>query len=231
MRSKFVRAALFGALVAAVTLVSSVAFAGSGIGGVFNLGESNSVNATTTLTGSTAGKQFQVTNTSTGAGAAGIGITVPSGKPPLVVNSATQVNNLNSNFLQGKNAAAFMQGLFGSVHGARITIPFGSSTNLGNVGRFGSLLAECRNSSAVHADMIYGATKDQLIGITGSGLTQFATLGAGAQLLGIGGDSFEAIMTAQFSGGSEVAVATIVWGDNFTAGNCDFAIQVTDTNG
>jgi hypothetical protein len=55
MNSKFVRGALFGALVAAVTLVSSVAFAGSGIGGVFNLGESNSVNATTTLTGSTAG--------------------------------------------------------------------------------------------------------------------------------------------------------------------------------
>jgi hypothetical protein len=85
MKSKFVRGALFGALVAAVTLVSSVAFAGSGIGGVFNLGQSNSVNAATTLTGSTAGKQLQITNNSTGAGADGIGISVTSGKPPLVV--------------------------------------------------------------------------------------------------------------------------------------------------
>jgi hypothetical protein len=156
---------------------------------------------------------------------------VTSGKPPLVVNSTTQVNNLNSNFLQGKPAAAFVQGIFGSVHSARITIPFGSSTNLGNVGRFGSLLAECQNSSATHANMKYGATKNQIIGITGSGLPEFATLGAGAQLLSLGGDSPEAIMTAQFSGGSEVAVATIVWGDSFTAGNCDFAIQVTDSNG
>jgi hypothetical protein len=140
------------------------------------------------------------------------------------------VNNLNSNFLQGKNAAAFVQGVLGSVHGTRITIPYGSSTNLGGVGRLGSLIADCHDSAANNALMSYGATKDQIIGITSAGGNKFATLGAGGQMPVLT-DTREEMATVQVSGGGEVAVATIVWGDVFTAGNCDFAIQVTDSNG
>lgn len=50
---------------------AAVAFAGSGINGVFNLGVSNSVDAKTTLTGATSVTELQVTNTGTG-GALGV---------------------------------------------------------------------------------------------------------------------------------------------------------------
>src|SRR6266699_3916858 len=52
---------------AALMLTTTTALAGSGVGGVFNLGQTNSVNGTSTLTGSSAGAQLQVANTNTGA--------------------------------------------------------------------------------------------------------------------------------------------------------------------
>ena len=74
MRGGFVKGVVTGAATSTVVLMAATALAGTGVGGVFNLGRNNSVNATTTLTGATAGKSLQVTNTSTGQGAAGIGI-------------------------------------------------------------------------------------------------------------------------------------------------------------
>ena len=74
MRTLFKRTPAFfsgvviGAVVSMVTLTASVALAGTGVGGIFNLGKTNSVNARTTLSGSTAGRQLQVSNSSTGAG-------------------------------------------------------------------------------------------------------------------------------------------------------------------
>jgi hypothetical protein len=75
---------------------------------VFNLGRTNTVNATSTLTGSTAGRMLQVTNTSTGTGATGIGIKVASGKAPLAVNSTTKVANLNADLLDGMDSTRFL---------------------------------------------------------------------------------------------------------------------------
>jgi hypothetical protein len=67
---------LKGAAVALVCMLvggAAVALAGNGIGGVFNLGQTNSVDAQTRLTGSSAGTpQLQVNNTSTGAGSIGM---------------------------------------------------------------------------------------------------------------------------------------------------------------
>jgi hypothetical protein len=80
MRGSFLKGAVVG-LVCAVLGGATVALAGSGVGGVFNLGESNSVDAKTALTGAYGETQLEVTNTggangvqgvSNGGGAAGV---------------------------------------------------------------------------------------------------------------------------------------------------------------
>ena len=82
------------AVVASLTLATaSVALAGSGVGGVFNLGKTNTVNAITKLTGSVAGSSLQIINNSTEAAATALDLRVASGKPPLKVNSTTKVAN------------------------------------------------------------------------------------------------------------------------------------------
>jgi hypothetical protein len=96
---------LAGAL-AAAALVATPALAGSGVNGVFNLGVTNSVNATTTLTGSTAGPQLKVTNsnganqgiTASSGGGAGVAIfgthtTAGGGGPGVQGTSASTVVN------------------------------------------------------------------------------------------------------------------------------------------
>ena len=108
MQGTFLKGVVVGAITSTVMLIATTALAGNGIGAVFNLGKTNSVDATTRLTGSTAGRMLQVTNTGGGSGATGIGITVESGKPPLVVNSSTKVANLNADRLDGQNANAFL---------------------------------------------------------------------------------------------------------------------------
>jgi hypothetical protein len=64
---------LAGAAGAALVLTTATALAGSGIGGIFNLGQGNSVNAQTALSGTTnAGAQLRVDNASTSAGTIGV---------------------------------------------------------------------------------------------------------------------------------------------------------------
>jgi hypothetical protein len=123
-------------LVCALLGGATVALAGSGVGGVFNLGVSNSVDAKTTLTGATAGAQLQVTNTSaaastsglavnsasgattgvftnTGGGPAG-GFFVNAGVKPFTVNSSTKVGNLNADLLDGLDSAALQKRVSGT---------------------------------------------------------------------------------------------------------------------
>jgi hypothetical protein len=80
MGGSFLKGAVVG-LVCAVIGGATVALAGSGVGGVFNLGVSNSVDAKTALSGSYGETQLEVTNTggangvqgvSNGGGAAGV---------------------------------------------------------------------------------------------------------------------------------------------------------------
>jgi hypothetical protein len=63
MRRMFFNGVLLGSVTTTVVLIAATAFAGTGIGAVFNLGRTNTVNAMSTLTGSTAGRMLQVTNT------------------------------------------------------------------------------------------------------------------------------------------------------------------------
>jgi hypothetical protein len=113
VNANFFKGVALGAVVSGVTLVSSVALAGTGVGGVFNLGKSNSVGATTTLTGSTKGAQLQVTNSSKDPAAAGVAITVSAGTPPIKVSSNTKVRNLNADSLDGQDSTAFQHSITG----------------------------------------------------------------------------------------------------------------------
>jgi hypothetical protein len=98
------------AVVAALTLATaSVAVAGSGVGGVFNLGQTNTVNAITKLVGSVTGASLVVDNNSTGTGVTALDLQVEPGKTPMKVNSTTKVANLNSDQVDGKGANALLR--------------------------------------------------------------------------------------------------------------------------
>jgi hypothetical protein len=93
------------AVVAALTLATaSVAVAGSGVGGVFNLGKTNTVNAITKLVGSVPGASLIIDNNSTDTAATALNLQVEPGKTPMKVNSTTKVANLNADRLDGKDS-------------------------------------------------------------------------------------------------------------------------------
>jgi hypothetical protein len=97
------------AVVAALTLATaSVAVAGSGVGGVFNLGQTNTVNAITKLVGSVTGASLVIDNNSTGTGATALDLQVEPGKTPMKVNSTTKVTNLNADTVDGRNGTTLL---------------------------------------------------------------------------------------------------------------------------
>jgi hypothetical protein len=64
---------------------------------------------------------LQVTNTSTGSGAAGIGITVGANKAPLTVNAnAGKATNLNADKLDGVDSTGFVRNQPDTVTGANV---------------------------------------------------------------------------------------------------------------
>jgi hypothetical protein len=108
------RTAALASVMTVMLCTAAAALAGTGVGGIFNLGQSNSVNATSTLTGSTAGPGLAVTNSSTGAGAAGLSLTTAAGKPPLTVSNTTKATNLNADQLDGLSSTNLSRSTFSS---------------------------------------------------------------------------------------------------------------------
>jgi hypothetical protein len=98
------KSALIGGAVAVAFTSATSALAGTGVGGVFNLGKTNTVNAASVLSGATNGAQLAVTNTSTGASAGGVRITVPAGKAPLAVSNTVKATNLDADLVDGLSA-------------------------------------------------------------------------------------------------------------------------------
>ena len=84
--------------------VASSALAGTGVGGVFNLGKVNTVNAITKLAGSVPGASLVIDNNSTDSAATALNLQVEAGKAPIKVNSQTRVANLNADKLDGKSS-------------------------------------------------------------------------------------------------------------------------------
>ena len=168
MRSH-VRTAVIAALVATLATTATTALAGSGIGGVFNLGQSNTVSQTSVLAGSTAGDQLDVANVNTGStarslgvlgksatapaaaitntgGGPALGLTVNSGTSPFTVNSPTKVANLNADQLDGLDSSAFTLARgFGSTRiiSNRIVVSQGSREGLLNLPGLGIVSVDC----------------------------------------------------------------------------------------
>ena len=111
MSSKdLMKGALVGAVTSSIVMISASAFAGTGIGAVFNLGKTNRVNAQTTLTGKVKGRSLQLTNTGSGPA---LGITVRPGQSPLVVSAkAGKAVNLNADKLDGHDSSFFASTAF-----------------------------------------------------------------------------------------------------------------------
>ena len=140
MKGTFLKGVVLGACVSTMVLVAATAYAGTGIGGVFNLGKTNTVNATSTLQGSSS-KTLQVANSGSGPA---LGLHVQAGQPPLSTNSQTKVNNLNSDLLDGQDSSAF-QLKSDSVRLDAPEINFGSSQSW-DVGPYITLIASCDSS-------------------------------------------------------------------------------------
>ncbi len=98
------------AMLLALTVgLASTALAGTGVGARFDLGKTNVVNQASKLVGSVAGPSLTIDNNSTGTGATALRLEVEPGKPPMSVNSTTEVQGLNVDSLDGFNSSAFLQ--------------------------------------------------------------------------------------------------------------------------
>ncbi len=100
-------------VVVATVMGTSSALAGTGIGGIFNLGQLNTVDAQSQLRGTANNALLRIVNLDTvGTSAKGLSIYVANNRPPLVVenpNSGT-ATNLSADKLDGKDSSAFFTG-------------------------------------------------------------------------------------------------------------------------
>jgi hypothetical protein len=115
--NSFLKGVVLSAATTTLLLATASAIAGTGINGVFNLGVTNSVDETTTLTGAKAGgKMLNVTNTSTAPNSAGLGIQVAATRSPLTVNAtAGKATNLNVDKLDGLDSTELVRSLWAVV--------------------------------------------------------------------------------------------------------------------
>jgi hypothetical protein len=174
---------------------ASSTFAGNGINGVFNLGVTNTVNATTKLFGSVAAVQLTIANASTAAAAGGISasskgvkgatarftnsaggpalkLNVQSGATPMLVNAgAAKVQNLDADKLDGVDSSGFV----------RPAVPVTTSIPAG--GSFAAAV-KVENSSSANGIALYGiasATSGAGIGVAGNAYSAsgYAVYGSG----------------------------------------------------
>ncbi|MDX6513545.1 MAG: hypothetical protein QOE36_3049 [Gaiellaceae bacterium] len=130
MRVSGLKGVAVGCVLGALATTATVAIAGNGIGGVFNLGQANSVDAPSTLSGTTNGTQLNVWNLANAAaaralvvygkspsapaavaqnagGGPALALAVNAGKAPMTVNSSTKVASLNADQVDGLDSSAF----------------------------------------------------------------------------------------------------------------------------
>ncbi len=120
--------AVFGlALVLALVLGVATTALAAIPGDPFKLGRINTIDAVSTLVGNVAGPMLKVDNNSTGAGATALDLRVEPGKPPMKVNSAAKVANLNSDKLDGRDSSSFA-----SYKRTVVVSPVGSDTQNGS---------------------------------------------------------------------------------------------------
>jgi len=150
MKLTFGKGVLGGLVAAAALLTATSALAGTGPGAVFNPGRTNTVNATTGLTGSDRHTILSVTNSGSGPA---LSLHVARGQAPLAVNSSTQVAGLNASLLGGLPASDFMQGA-GQFRAYGFTLADTQSRELLVIPGFGKLVADCDTPEA-DAQVVY----------------------------------------------------------------------------
>jgi hypothetical protein len=148
---------------------ATTALAGTGVGATFNLGKVNSVNAISKLVGSVGGSSLTIDNNSTDANATALDLQVEPGKPPMRVNSSTEVQGLNADQLNGKSANEFL-GRFEAA----------SNSNLLD-GKDSTAFATGVNGKATDADKLDGLDAAELRGlseVSARGVNVFTQAGA-----------------------------------------------------
>jgi hypothetical protein len=144
MRHPLFKGVVLGSITAMLVLMAGTALAGTGVGGVFNLGRTNTVNKTTALTGQASAKMLQVTNKGTGPA---LGLSVAPGKAPLTVNSAAKVANLNADTIDGKHADELTGAQFFNAH---VTYPISAEfVDLMTLPGFGTIQASGYSQGAL----------------------------------------------------------------------------------
>jgi hypothetical protein len=139
----FLKGVVLGSVVAVITMIATSAVASTGIGGVFNLGKTNNVNATSGLKGTASGPMLAVKNKGSGTA---LSLTAGKGTPPFKVSSTTQVAKLNASLLGGLASASFVKG-GGEAHAFAVTMAAGQmDESLLSIPGYGSLQARCTAS-------------------------------------------------------------------------------------
>jgi hypothetical protein len=95
------------ALLALVVALGSTGYAANG--GAFILGLINGATQRTALGANYNGPALALSNVSTGVSATALTLTVAAGHPPMKVNAATKVTNLNADYLDGIDSARFIR--------------------------------------------------------------------------------------------------------------------------
>jgi hypothetical protein len=228
MKATFLKGVLLGAVVSSVMLTATAAFAGSGIGGVFNLGRYNGVNGSTALGGSTAGSQLHITNVSNSSAATGLAITVHGGKPPLAVNSSTQVTNLNASYVGGLSSAKLVHGSGAVIQTGLVSVGASQEVFLASVPNIGGLWANCKNANAVHASVVLKTNNalSQFLFINGD---SDQTFNVGGQTLPITRDTVGKVATAQIGSGTHTATVVASAFDRGFGQGCLFSAQGTSS--
>ena len=158
MQLSFGKGLMAGAAGAAVVLAITAAANSLGVGSPFLLGKTNTVNATSTLTGKTKGPMLNVTNSGSGTA---LNLHVGSGHPPFSVNSSTKVANLNASLLGGIGPAGFVQG-GGHVVTAEVELTVGQKATLFNLPGYGQFSVMCLNVPLAEVDFTAGPHKVHL---------------------------------------------------------------------
>ncbi len=166
--------------------LATTGFAGTGIGALFNLGQTNTVNQTSTLTGTKAGPMLNIVNNNTQTGATPLNLQAAAGKAPMTTNSSVKVTNFNADKVDGFHASglgrlgmASSEALLGFASTATQTSVTITAPSDGFVRLDGSVIAYDGFASSFCADCAaYVRVKDDASGASSS--MAYAEFGAGS---------------------------------------------------
>src|SRR5581483_11155449 len=181
------------------TLALFVALAGAGYaanGGNFILGQSNSATSATSLSAPFDGPALRATNNTTTSNATALALVVGNGRPPLTVNSAVKVKNLNVDKLDDLDSSAFLKSKVPvTLTGSTGTGGVLSATNTGGANGVQGVTASASASG------VYGQNDGGGFGVAGR---SNAAGGVGVYAEAEGGGSAHAVSALSFGLGGTV---------------------------